>query len=493
MNMDNSVPNNPDSWQHSDSPLAANKRRIFIAYANVFVGDHTTYTLRKEVKNLVDEHFESRAKFLHGLSPKKVAEKVVDILKDGWFRANSNARIGLADLLLDFQSATARTGTGCEKTSELLEDVGSLVYEGPLANLIEDADDSESREKETIQAAVPPGEQNSSSHDKKNCNDQELRYKGQRTASPERPSKVQDPPKQYERDRHGRETSYRRKGEARYRNRHSAFHGAGRQYKRDRNHGGMDYNDALEPARKRPRNEVDIGKPFVPNLPSCDLGKYEAFYQELMLLRDTKLCNPIFQSRIMKEANEAITQACYDWCVRHHPSMLREMKWDHLVNAQLHLFHRNVTQVTVLKSTLQLQGEENVANFLWLLKRVSQVRHSAVHEDKMLPIRLIEKMLADAISLSVMVQDKENEQKLRDLKDQVAADDPWFLQGDTTRVPAVRRSLVNQITERERPEMDVRYEIARLKRQFDEINREIRSLSERLDVVDSVNRGDKCD
>ncbi|KAF7855995.1 hypothetical protein EAF04_009951 [Stromatinia cepivora] len=387
--MDNSVPNNPDSWQHSDSPMAANKRRVFIAYANVLVGDHTTYTVRGEVKELVVEHFESRAKFLHGLSPKEVAEKVVDILKDGWFMANSNARIGLADLLLDFQSATARTDTGCEKTSELLEDVGRLIYEGPLANLIEDANDSESREKETIQAAVPPDEQNSSSHDKSNCNNQELRYKRQRTASPERPSKIQDPLKQHERDRHGRETSHRRKGEAPYRNKHSAPHGAGRQYKRDRSHSGMNYN-ALEPARKRPRNE-DIGKPFVPNLPSCDLGNYEAFYQELMRLRDTKLCHPIFQSRIMKEANEAITQACYDWCVQHHPSMLREMKWDYLVNAQLHLFHRNVTQVTVLKSTLHLQQQKTVA-------------------------------------------------------DQVAAEDPSFLQGDATRVQAVRRSLVNQIT-----------------------------------------------
>ncbi|KAF7918666.1 hypothetical protein BELL_0211g00010 [Botrytis elliptica] len=478
--MSHSVSDSREPWELTDTPLNRNKRRIFLAFQDVFKGDNGTYPTQKQIRQIVDENFEAKSAYLDGLNPKKISEKVTEILKDGWLKPDSPARKRILHVSSSGYTLKTIINSPLEKENCSLE-VGTTSFESG-DNDKDWPQDSENinGEKNNIPvnksintdgAAVlfqPPHETD------KFCSESTENTVNQTGELLDAQSVQEHHCRAYNHLSEGISDTDQvlRAPNSCKDNEISISPVVKKSFKRRRRNSELDFG---QPRSKRARFG---GKTFVPNLPSHDLGGYQHVYERLMNQPDIKLCDQKTQCRTLKEANEALTTACYEWCARYHSTRLREMKWLRRSKAQLHLFHRNVIQWEISMNTLKLVGNQRISSFLSLLNAVVQIRHSDIHDDKELPIQLLDIMMEDAVNLAIMVRDPAQTQRLEDLRDHVRLEDPMYFFNDAAELNDVRSGILHQKWEASR-------DITRAEDELDRIYARNRMLRKDLDICDS--------
>ncbi|KAF7887903.1 uncharacterized protein EAF01_011057 [Botrytis porri] len=418
---------------------------------SVFTGDDTTYPTQKQIRQIVDENFEAKSAYLDGLNPKKISEKPDSTARKQLrhipssihpVKTITNAPLEKFNFALEFgtttceskdgdsgspqESRTTNERNGNISTNRFIKTDGAVVAfqppheidkscRGGTENAATDAGelfDVQSVQEQKCKAYSHNLEGTADTDQilsaSNSCRDKDEVLGSNRQISDEVQNNTQkfeisiSPviKKSFKRCRRNSEPDF---GQLRSKRARSEEHG---QY--------------LTKLFASSREEIHSKSTFPRSwwLPTA--------YERLMSQPDTKICDPETQCIILKEANEALTTACYEWCARHHPTRLREMKWLRRSRAQLHLFYRNVVQWEISMSTLILLGNQRTSTFLSLLNVVAQIRHCDIHDDKELPIQLLDIMLEDAVSLAIMVRDPKHTQKLRDIRDHVRLEDPTF-------------------------------------------------------------------
>ncbi|KAF7939096.1 uncharacterized protein EAE97_007177 [Botrytis byssoidea] len=104
-----------------------------------------------------------------------------------------------------------------------------------------------------------------------------------------------------------------------------------------------------------------------------DLGQYDVPISDRTHL-PVKL-----QFYVLMDTQLLLEAACFKWLKQHHPGILASCHWTHELDTELHLFHRQLNGHKIKENTLRLTANQRTNNFLGLLDKVDQIRHSAVH------------------------------------------------------------------------------------------------------------------